>query len=72
MATNGDTKFERATFGDLMMTSTNGEIQLKRTSIENGGQIINQNGDIEIKDSVCQLFMPRRSGAMRMLSCIMI
>ncbi|NLH35282.1 MAG: DUF4097 domain-containing protein [Lactococcus chungangensis] len=51
MATNGDTKFERATFGDLMMTSTNGEIQLKRTSIENGGQIINQNGDIEIKDS---------------------
>ena len=50
-ATNGDTKFARAAFGDLAMTSTNGEILLNRTSIENGGQIINQSGDITIKDS---------------------
>ena len=55
-ATNGDTKFERATFGDLVMMSTNGEIQLKQTSIENGGQITNQSGDIEIKDSRLPVF----------------
>ncbi len=55
-ATNGDTKFARAAFGDLAMTSINGEILLNRTSIENGGEITNQSGDIAIKDSRLPVF----------------
>ena len=50
-ATNADAKFERAKFDNLTVSNTNGDIQLKQTTIAFGGKITNQNGDIEIKDS---------------------